>query len=142
MNTIKFIIESNLEDVALIGMSINRLCSLNSVLEQESFKIELCVVEAINNSIIHAYENQKGHKIEVNFTLSSNELIIDVYDTGKIMDQEQLKSRNLSAIEINPDNLEMALSGRGLAIMKEFMDQVSYKTTDGMNCLSLKKRVT
>jgi serine/threonine-protein kinase RsbW len=142
VKTIKFIIDSNLEDVALVGMSINRLCSLNPVLEQESFMTELCVVEAINNSIIHAYGNEKGHKVEVAFALTPDELLIKVYDNGKSMDKAELESRDLSSIEIDPGNLDTVESGRGLAIIKEVMDHVSYTTVDGINCLSLTKKLS
>ena len=137
---IKLIIESKLENVSLISMAINKLCSLIHLSDVESYQIELCVAEALNNSIIHAYGREAGHEVEVVFTLYGDRLILDVCDTGKAMDQSYLKKANISSFENDPNDLDnIQETGRGLAIIKEVMDSVVYETKDGKNCLTMKK---
>ena len=137
---IKIIINSDLKNVSLVGMAISALCPLIARPHISASDIELCVVEAVNNCIEHAYEKEKGHEIEVRFKLRQDRLVIDVYDTGKSMDMKRLDQTNLSALEMDPDQIEtIAEQGRGLAIIKEIMDVVDYETKDGKNCLSLTK---
>ncbi len=139
---IKLIIESKLENVSLISMAINKLCSLSHLSDVESCQIELCVVEALNNSIIHAYGREAGHEVEVVFTLYGDRLILDVRDTGKAMDQSYLKKAKISSFENDSNDLDnIQESGRGLAIIKECMDSVVYETKDGKNCLTMMKKL-
>ena len=95
---IKLSIESKLENVSLIGMAINKLCSLTPLSDVESDQIEFWAVEAVNNSIIHAYGREAGHEVEVVFTLYGDRLILDVCDTGQAMDQSYLKKADISNI--------------------------------------------
>ena len=140
---IKLVIDSNLGDVSLIGIAINRLCSSIPLSGTDSYQIELCVVEAVNNSIEHAYGNEKGHEVEVVFTLYPDRLIIDVCDTGKPMDQECMEQKDVSPLEIDPNDLgNLAEQGRGLPIIKEIMDSMTYKTEGGKNCLTLIKNIS
>lgn len=141
MRSIKLIIDSDLKDVALIGMATNRLCSLNNLSDLEAVKIELCVVEAVNNAIIHSYGCKKGHEVEVVFSFNRKILLIDVCNKGTPMDQEALKEKNLSSIEIDPDSFDIPESGRGLMIIKKVMDKVSYSSKGGKSCLSMTKKL-
>lgn len=140
---IKLVIDSNLEDVSLIGIVINKLCSSIPLSDTDSYQIELCVVEAVNNSIEHAYRNEKGHEVEVVFTLYPDRLIVDVCDTGKPMDQECMEQKDPSPLEIDPNDLDnIAEQGRGLPIIKEIMDSMTYKTESGKNYLTLIKNIS
>ena len=139
---IKLVIDSDLENVSLVGMIINKLCSLIPLSDTESYQIELCVVEAANNSIEHAYVMEKGHEVEVIFTLYSDRLIVEVCDTGKPMDQKCIEQNDISLLEIDPNDLDnMAEQGRGIPIMKQIMDTMTYRTKRGKNCLTLIKNI-
>ena len=140
--TIRLAIDSDLEQVSLVGMAINKMCSLIPFLDTQSDQIELCVVEAVNNCIEHAYGNEKGHQVEITFTLDPDRLVIDVCDTGKPMERELMEPRNISALQIDPGDLEsIAEEGRGLSIMNEIMDDMTYRTTSKKNCLTLLKNI-
>ena len=138
---IKLIIDSNLDHVSFIGTAINKLCSLISHPDVEPYQIQLCVEEAVINSIKHAYGKEAGHEVEVVFTLYPDRLILEVCDTGRPMDQDTLKQANLSSLTVDPNNPgSIPEGGRGLGIMKEIMDTVVYKTDKGKNCLIMMKK--
>ena len=68
--------------------------------------------------------------------------ILDVYDTGKAMDQSCLKKANISSFENDPNDLDnIPESGRGLAVIKETMDSMTYETKDGKNCFTMTKKL-
>jgi len=136
------VIESAVEHVPLVGMAIRKLCSLVGMSEEEALQIELCVVEAVTNSIEHAYLMRPGEEVEVVFTLSQEELVLEVRDRGISLDRSLLERNHFPAIEFDPSDLEhIPERGRGLALIKQIMDIVSYRTVNGRNCLTMKKRL-
>lgn len=139
MRKIRFIIDSDLENVAMVGISINRLCSLIPLSEINAYQIELCAVEAINNSIIHSYDAALLHKVEITFGFDNDNIVIKVYDTGKSLDKDIIDKADLSQLENGEDINSISENGRGLALIKEVMDKVDYCTKDGKNCLTMIK---
>lgn len=136
---IKFTVDSNLEDVALIGTSVNRLCTTMNLSDVEAYNIELCVVEAANNCVKHAYNFQSGSEVEVIFTSGNGEVKIEICDSGKTM---QRKSET-PTLEFDPEDMEsLPESGMGLYIISEVMDKMEYKTYEGKNILTMIKSIT
>ena len=139
MKKIKFVIESDLDNVSLVGMSVRKLCYLTPFSEDQSFQIELCAVEAINNSIIHAYNGALIHEVEIFLSINEEYILLEVDDKGKTLDNEVLKKADFAqsaAVEV-PETISE--SGRGLALIKEFMDKVSYRSDEERNRLVMIK---
>lgn len=135
---IKFTVDSNLEDVALIGTSVNRLCTTMNLSDVEAYNIELCVVEAANNCVKHAYNFQGGSEVEVVFTFFNGEIKIEICDRGQTM---QRKSET-PTLEFDPDDMEsLPESGMGLYIISEVMDKMEYATSEGKNILTMIKKI-
>ena len=143
IRSVKFIIDSNLENIPLIGMSVNKICSSTSFSDIDSFSIELCVVEAVTNSIKHSCCGESGHDIKVVFTLTEEDITFDICDIGTCpMNQEVLDRAVIKPPGINIADIEgIAEGGRGLGIMKEIMDSVTYRSEKGENCLTLIKKL-
>lgn len=144
MEKIKLVIESDLQQVSLIDMLMNVLCSLGSLTNEECYQVRLCVVEAVNNAIQHAYNNEPGHSIEVDYAVDSEKMIIAVSDTGQCMPKEMLKIKAGLFDKLDdeePDQFNIPENGRGLALMQEMMDQVTYSSKERKNTLTLIKKL-
>lgn len=143
LRKVKLIIESDLADVPLVGIAVNRFCSYAAFSETDAFNIELCVIEAVTNSIKHAYGEKSGQEVMIIFTLSDNEAVFEICDKGKPMDPERLKTADLGTSHVEKQDINsIADCGRGLGIMKEIMDGVEYRPGNEFNCLVLKKSVS
>lgn len=139
---IKLGIKSRIENVSLVGLSINNLCSIIPLSKVDAFQIELCIVEAVTNSIKHAYESAANQDVEVVFSFDENELTLDVRDTGKPLDKKVLDEKGTSSLEVSPDNIDgISESGRGIALIKEIMDKVEYTTENGVNHFTMLKNI-
>ena len=126
-------IDSNLEDVAVVGAATNKLCTTLAIAEVVCRDIELSVCEAVNNAVIHAYGNERGHKVEVSYTVTSDKLTIDVCDHGKEMSDKALPvSRCVASSREN-----LPETGMGLLIITEIMDKVVYSKRKDRNILSM-----
>lgn len=138
---IKLVIDSNLEDVKLVSNVVNRLCTLGPLTDLEILHIELAVVESVNNVIKHAYNNERGHEVEIIFTLYADRVTFDVCDVGRTMDRKDRKETDKSPLEFDPTELNMLPErGLGLAIIREVMDDVAYSSCHDKNTLTLTKR--
>jgi len=139
---ITFIIESDMQNAPLIGMSVNRLCLAAAFSTIEAFNIELCVVEAITNSIRHCYGGKVGHEVKVVLTFTKADIVLDICDIGPPMERDLLDRAVIQCPVGENDNIEsIAEGGRGLAIIKEIMDSVVYRSEGGENCLTLRKKL-
>ena len=136
MGKVRFQIESNLDEVALVGITVNALCSAIPLPDVEAYQIEMCVVEAVNNAIEHAYENMPGHPIEIRVSIDIDALKLIVRDEGRAMSGQ---SEN-PALEYDPGNLDtLPEGGMGLYLIDSVMDEVSYQTEHGSNILTMTK---
>lgn len=89
--------------------------------------IKTAFVEAVANAIKHAKELEKNGSVEGRFFMDDTVIGFEVYDHGKGYD--------MAAIPI-PDLSDFAASGRGVFMMKQLGDDVSYKSSGGKNTLS------
>lgn len=136
-------IASDLHNVPLIGQAIQRLCSLVPLSDMESHQIALCVVEAVNNAIVHAYDREAEHEVEVIFDQYSDRLIVQICDAGRTMDPKRLSPQAASPFDFDPGCLErIPERGLGLAIIRKTMDEVTYTTSHGKNTLTLTRFLT
>ena len=93
---------------------------------EELADIKTAVSEAVTNSIIHGYEDKQGI-IKIVCKLKENEIIIEISDTGKgIEDIEAAKE----PLYTTKPNLER--SGMGFTIMESFMDSMEIESIIGL----------
>jgi serine/threonine-protein kinase RsbW len=132
---IKLTILSTLDNVPLLGASVNKMCSLISMSDEQAFQMELCVVEACNNVIKHAYNNADDKEVEVEVRFLDDRIIFNICDAGAP------KPEGVGhALEYDPDDLDNLPEGRmGLFLINEIMDEVQYETKNGKNVFSMTK---
>lgn len=135
---ITLVIDSSLDHVFLVGLAINRICSFVPLTDIEAFQAELCVVEAVNNAIKHAYQNEPGHPVSIAVAVESDRLVFEITNTGRPMDAGVLERppHEATAAELRAED------GRGTSIMRSFMDTVSYGRKGDVNVLTLVKRLS
>jgi serine/threonine-protein kinase RsbW len=127
-------IDSRLADVFLVGLSIRGMCQALPLDPTAIDAVEICVVEAVNNAIEHAYANAPGHAVEVEVLVDDAALQMAVRDQGRAMDWPATCAR-ADASDIDP----LADGGRGVFIIRSLMDDVSYARRDGWNVLTMIK---
>ena len=93
---------------------------------EELADIKTAVSEAVTNCIIHAYQNRQGI-IKINEQLKGNEIIIQISDNGKGIENVDVAKEPLYTTK---PNLER--SGMGFTIMESFMDNVEVDSVLGV----------
>ena len=133
-------IDSQLTNTSLVAMAVRGLCSITVLSPVEINRLELCLVEVVNNAIEHAYDNQPGFRVVVLVDVRKESITLTVSDRGRAMPAEVLAEGKEP--ELDPESPETWLcSGRGLHIVKNLMDSVSYRSEDGQNSLVMTKQI-
>ena len=131
--------ESSTENVPLVSAVVNNFCSDLGLDKLQTYRIELCVVEACVNVIEHAYKEEPGHKVRLVIRVEKDnkgekKLLFKLYDRGIPMDLKFLHSPE-------PEQPTLSEGGRGLLIIKKFMDEVNYYSQNGENVLVMVKKL-
>jgi len=136
-----FEIESRLESVPLLGQVACLLCTTAGFTPIEGSQVEVCVVEAVNNSIQHAYQGDPDQSVELEVTLLPGQLVFDVWDSGTPADAARMNSDHRGALEIESDCVnDIPEGGRGLPIIQEVMDSFEYTPGTERNRFRMIKR--
>jgi serine/threonine-protein kinase RsbW len=145
LKQLRLSIDSDLEHVFLIGLAINKVCEHLRMDQVQAYQVELCAVEALTNSIRHAYRNRPGQEVVVTLAIASDRLHLEVCDRGAPMTPEFAHQLEHGSDVFGFDQSNLALvpeGGMGLQIMHDVMDRVSYVRGSGegqMNRLCMTK---
>ncbi|HLA76783.1 MAG TPA: ATP-binding protein [Vicinamibacteria bacterium] len=130
-------IDSRLEEVASVGEAVSRACREAGISEGDAYNVELAVVEAVSNSVRHAYRGEAGHRVEVRLSLAADGVEVRILDDGLPVPEA---SRRPKPIEFDPeDPLSISEGGRGTFLIHSLMDRVVYGSEGGRNLLLLAK---
>jgi serine/threonine-protein kinase RsbW len=117
---ITYTLESSLDSVNKVEQTAEQMAQKAGVDEDELFKITMAVREAAVNAVLHgnAYDPEK--RITATFENTGDSLVIRITDQGKGLDPATLPD------PLAPENL-LRGSGRGIFLMRSFMDEVNFK---------------
>jgi serine/threonine-protein kinase RsbW len=135
---LRLTLDSRLENVALAGRALHGIGSEAGLSAAECDELELCVVEAVTNAIVHAYGGAPGHEVRLSVTLSEEQLELQVSDQGAPMKPGLLERPE----PVEPEDPRLrAESGRGLFLMRKLMNGLDYTSDASGNTLKLTKRL-
>lgn len=130
-------IESRLDHVALVGEAAGAAFACFGFAEAVRAELELCVVEAVSNSIRHAYRGEAGRPVTVRIRGNEAGVEVRVLDEGLPVPHENRTPR-----EPDWDPADLASipeGGRGVFLIHSLMDSVAYEQDGAANVLVMKK---
>lgn len=125
-NEIKLEFISKSSNEAFARVAVAAFASQLDPTIEELADIKTAVSEAVTNSIIHGYEKKQG-VVKISSWLTENEIIIEISDKGKGIENIEMAKEPLYTTK---PNLER--SGMGFTIMESFMDKVDVESVVGL----------
>ena len=123
------------EKVAEACYSLRDFCFKEHIEKKICSELELCLTEALNNVIKHAYKEDPNKVIDITFTFDRSELTMLIEDTGS--PRLTVKEPEL---EYDPKDINsLPEGGMGLFIIKNLTDSSEYFTKEGKNIFLMKK---
>ena len=115
---LEVVMETLIESIALAEEMAVRMAAVAGFGEDDQYKIGLSVHEGVMNAFQYGNQQRRERKIHLIFELDHENLVIHVVDQGGGIRIEDVP---------DPRNDENVLgdSGRGVLLMKAFMDEVS-----------------
>ena len=98
--------------------------------------LQLVMEEAVSNVIFYAHEKDEKADITIEAESKGCELTFVLIDGGRAFDPTKKDTAN---IDVHPAHRE--IGGLGIFIMKQIMDEVTYRRHDGKNILKMMKVV-
>lgn len=126
-------IRARLEEVRRLSEALNDAAPSAGLAADALIDLDLAMVEAANNVVLHGYGGGSEDEIELLVRRSGDIVEVELRDRGV-----PIPSRLLDAPA--PPMLD-GESGRGLAIIRVCTDELHYSSRDGENRLLLKKRI-
>jgi serine/threonine-protein kinase RsbW len=133
-NRVSFTLDSTLETVNSAEATAGRMAADAGFDEDEVMKISMAVREAAVNAVLHGNAYDPGKKVTLDFERTGGDLVITIRDQGKGID--------LNAIPdpLAPENL-LKTSGRGIFLIRSFMDEVEIHPSQAGTEIKLIKHV-
>ena len=101
MKGLSFSIDSHLGNVSLVAVAVNRICVQLGLDDLSAGQVELCVAEAATNAIRHAYHGEPGHTVVIALAAGTDQLNIEVSDSGTPMPVEQEQDCCMAPRQLN-----------------------------------------
>lgn len=134
MMRVEFLSKSENESFARVAVAAF-VSQLDPTVE-ELTDIKTAVSEAVTNSIIHGYENNKEGKVKIEAHIKDNELTVIIEDEGTGIDNIELAMQPLYTSR--PD---LERSGMGFTVMETFMDNISVESEKNKGTRLIMKKV-
>jgi len=129
-----FALKSTMDSVSEVETAAEQLAIDAGLNEDERFGVVLAVHEAAVNAVLHGNEYQNDKQIYVCLENTGRSLIFVIADQGKGLDPETLVDPRA------PENL-MRGSGRGIFLIRTFMDEVKFRKTQPGTELTMVKHL-
>jgi serine/threonine-protein kinase RsbW len=134
LQRVSYTLESSLESVNKAEEEATKAATRAGFDEDEAGRISMAVREATVNAVLHGNHYDTNKRVSLSFENTGNELIITVQDQGAGLDP------NGVADPLAPENL-LKQSGRGIFLIRAFMDDVQFRKLDPGTEIKLIKRV-
>jgi serine/threonine-protein kinase RsbW len=131
---VSYRMESTLESVNKAEAMAEQISSQAGFDEDTRSGISMAVREAMINAVLHGNAYDPAKSVNLAFEQNGRELIITITDQGRGLDPTGVPD------PLAPENL-MKQSGRGIFLMRAFMDEVRFRKLDPGTEITLIKRL-
>ena len=128
-------LESSLASVDQVEQAAGRLAEEAGLDEDARFGVTMAVREAAANAVFHGNGGDQGKRIRASFENTGGSLVFSAADEGKGLDPASLPD------PLAPENL-LRGSGRGIFLIRSFMDEVHFRQLNPGTELTLIKYVS
>lgn len=115
-----YTLDSTLDSVSKVEQAAEELAQKSGLDEDRTFQITMAVREAAVNAVLHGNAYDPHKKITASFENTGTALVIRISDQGNGLDPSTLPD------PLAPENL-LNGSGRGIFLIRSFMDEVHFK---------------
>jgi anti-sigma regulatory factor (Ser/Thr protein kinase) len=111
---------------------VRELCREKGVSEDDTYRLDLCVQEVVQNILDHSDRGDSSSGIELEAGFDGREAILRISDSGTPFDPRQAPT------PVEADRLDkMQVGGWGIHLVREFTDRLDYQRVGEKNVVTL-----
>lgn len=126
--------ESTLESVNKAEEMADQIAARAGLDEDTRSGVSMAVREGMINAILHGNAYEANKRVSLSFEQNDQELVITISDEGKGFIPDEVPD------PLAPENL-LKTSGRGIFLMRAFMDEVRFRKLNPGTEITLIKRL-
>ncbi|MDR3742071.1 MAG: ATP-binding protein [Terracidiphilus sp.] len=131
---LSFALNSTMDSVAEIEAAAEKLAAEAGMDEDERFRFTMAIREAAVNAVLHGNDYDPSKRVTASLQNTGKSLIITIADEGKGLDPDSLPD------PLAPENL-LRGTGRGIFLIRSFMDEVHFRQLNPGTELTLVKHL-
>ncbi len=131
---VSYTLDSTLQTVDNAEQEASRIAAKAGFDEDQVMQIAMAVREAAVNAVLHGNAYDPHKKVSLDFETTVNALVITIRDQGMGMDLAKIPD------PLAPENL-LRTSGRGIFLIRSFMDEVEIHPSQTGTEIKLVKHV-
>jgi serine/threonine-protein kinase RsbW len=109
-----------MESVSEVEAAADKLAEEAGLDEDERFRVTMAVREAAVNAVLHGNEYDPAKQIAVSLENTGSALVFTIADQGKGLNPDSIPD------PLSPENL-LRGTGRGIFLIRSFMDEVHFR---------------
>ena len=117
---VTYTLESSLDTVNRVEATAEELARKAGLEDEEIYRVAMAVREAAVNAVLHGNAYDPSKQVTAVFEQTANSLVIKIADQGKGLNPDTLPD------PLAPENL-LRGSGRGIFLIRSFMDEVHFR---------------
>ena len=134
LERVSYTLDSTLDSVNKAEQTAEALASKMPFEEEDCHRIAMAVREAAVNAVLHGNAYDPKKKMTVSFENTGEALVIKITDQGRGLRDEDIPD------PLSEENL-LKQSGRGIFLIRSFMDEVRFRRLEPGTELTLIKHV-
>jgi serine/threonine-protein kinase RsbW len=134
-NRVSYTLDSTLDSVNHVESTASEVAAKAGFSEDEQYNIAMAVREAAVNAVLHGNQRDPAKKFFVAYETTGDALVITITDQGPGLDPSVIPD------PLAPENL-MKGSGRGIFLIRAFMDEVRFRNVAPGTEITLIKHVS
>ena len=126
------VVPNSFTELRRVSEWVRRFADERKLAHQDAYALELALNEALTNIISYAYDDNSQHEIAVELHAQPGRIRVEIEDDGVPFNPLEMP------IEERPETLDRSRpAGRGLPLMRSFMDELHYARRDSRNVLTM-----
>lgn len=135
-NRLSLVLKNHLSELERMSQAVSNWCRANAVSPGAEFQINLALDEVVSNVIHHGWKDNSEHHMCVRLFRLDDELRVEVED-----DATSFNPLEVPSPDVDQPLEERAVGGLGIHLVRQCMDGLEYRQSNGKNLLVMKKKL-
>ncbi|MBP5771263.1 MAG: ATP-binding protein [Bacteroidaceae bacterium] len=131
------VLTNDIREIHRLDVFIDDVCRTLHLDGATTFRLHLALEEAVANVINYAYPEGTRGEIHLRVSSDAGKLVFVITDQGIPFDPTSVDEPDITA-----DADQRTIGGLGVFLMRQYMDKLQYENRDGLNILTLTKKLT